>query len=121
MAEAESGSPQREISRGMVAIYKEYLGRGPTKAQTTITEDFAVTILTDALTKVEQRLSVEGKDETVRSIRREFQAAMSRDITRLVEGVTGRKAGAFLSDHDIGTDTAIEFVAFENLSREPRA
>lgn len=115
-AEVGRFSPEREISRGIVAIYKEYLGRGPTRAQTTITDSFVVTVLSDSLTKVEQRLAVEDDDETVRSIRRKFQSAMSHDIIELVERATNRKAGVFLSDHDVPTDTAIEFVTFKDAA-----
>ena len=114
MAETAQATPQREISRGMVAIYKEYFGRGPTQVQTTICDTFVLVVLRDALTKVEQRLAREENSETVRSIRRKFQTAMSREIVELVERVTGRRGASFLSDHDVESDVAIELVLFEN-------
>jgi uncharacterized protein YbcI len=114
MQETATQSPEKEISRGVVATYKEYLGRGATVARTEIGTDHVVTILEDGLTKAERRLISEEEEETVREIRRKFQAAMRRDIIDLVERATGRKAKSFLSDHDVHTDTAVEVVVFES-------
>ncbi len=97
----------------MVAIYKDYLGRGPTTATTTITDGFVATICRDSLTRAEQKLIARGSAELVRSMRRQFQAAMSDEIIRLVEETTGRKAAGFLSDHDVENDIAIETVLLE--------
>ena len=116
----QNGNPEREISRGIVAIYKEYLGRGPTSARTELTEHTAITTLSDALTKAEHSLIERGDGPTVRDMRRKFQAAMRADITTLVEEVTGRKTASFLSDHDTEKDVAVEIVVFEE-ALEPEA
>ena len=108
-----SGNASRDISHGIVAIYKEYLGRGPTTARTTISGDHVVTILDDSLTKAEHTLVQSGEEDTVRGMRRRFQMAMSEDITRLVEEVTGRKGRVMLSDHNVERDIAIEMVVLE--------
>ena len=105
-------SPEKQISRGVVAIYKEYLGRGPTSARTEITAGAATTTLEDCLTKAERSLIEGGEAPTVREIRRKFQEAMRADITILVEGVTGRNTKSFLSDHDTIKDVAVEMVVF---------
>lgn len=122
-AEPENGSlnlmsstavmtPQKEISRGIVAIYKEYLGRGPTTVRTAITDEASITMIEDSLVKAEMSLVNAGEAETVREIRRKFQFAMRDDITSLVERVTGRRCVAFLSDHDTEPDVAVEMVVF---------
>jgi uncharacterized protein YbcI len=108
---------RREISRGIVAIYKDYVGRGPTVARTTINEDHVTTLCTESLTKAELKLVSEGDAETVREIRRKFQGAMQSDIVALVERVMDRKVKSFLSDHDVHTDVAIETVVFVDPSR----
>ena len=108
----ETMTNSKAISRGMVAIYKEYFGRGPTQSQTTISDSHVVVILSDALTVVEQRLAAEGNHETVRGLRRKVQASMSSDMTELVEGITGREVQCLLSDHDVPTDTAAEVLVF---------
>ena len=105
-------SPEKEIARGVVSIYKEYLGRGPTTARTELTDHAAITTLEDSLTRAEQSLIAGGDAPTVREIRRKFQEAMRNDITALVERVTGRTTASFLSDHDAVKDVAVEMVVF---------
>ena len=76
-----SSSPvDRQISRGVVAIYKDYTGRGPTNALTTISDLCSTTLLHDALTKAERKLVEEGDYEMVRALRRRFQDVMGDDI-----------------------------------------
>ena len=104
---------RKAISHGIVAIYKEYFGRGPTESRATISNTHVTVILKDALTVVEQRLAEEGNHETVRGLRRKVQASMSDDMMKLVEEVTGRKVQCLLSDHDVPTDTAAEVLVFE--------
>ncbi len=113
MEATASQSAQKEIARGIVSIYKNYLGRGPTSAKTTISDDHVSTICSQGLTKAEQKLVEKGDFETVRSIRRKFQEAMSADVKELVERVTGRKALTLLSDHDVEQDIAMETVVLE--------
>jgi uncharacterized protein YbcI len=106
----EAGSLARTISRGMVGLYKDYLGRGPIQAKTWLKDDMVVTILHDSLTKAEQKLEETDRSGTVRSIRREFQDAMRDDLITLVEEQTGRSALCLLSDHSPSPDYAVELV-----------
>ena len=112
----ESQSAQKRISRGITSIYKDFLGRGPTYAKTTITDDAAVTTLTNSMTRAEHSLVAKGEAETVREMRRKFQFAMREEITALVESTLNRKCVCFLSDHDTQNDIAVEMVVFV---REP--
>jgi uncharacterized protein YbcI len=105
-------SSEQDISRGVVAIYKSHLGRGPSLAHTDITDAAAVTTLRDSLTLAETKLVARGDGDSVRELRRKFQEAMREDIENLVSEVTGRKAGTFLSDHDVEKDVAVEVVIF---------
>ena len=110
---------RREISRGVVAIYKDYVGRGPTTARTTINDDHVTTLCSGSLTKAELKLVEEGDAETVREIRRKFQSAMRADLIALIERVTGRSAKAFLSDHDVITDVSVETLVFTDAQVMP--
>jgi uncharacterized protein YbcI len=110
-------APQQRISRGIVAIYKSHLGRGPTEAKTEITETGVVTTLRDSLTLAEQKLIEAGDGDSVRELRRKFQAVMREEIIALIEEVTGRDGGSFLSDHDVETDVAVEMVVFASEDR----
>ena len=104
--------PTHDISRGVVAIYKDHTGRGPTDARTEFTATSAVTTVSGSLTKAEHMLVASGRVALVREMRRTFQEAMA-DITNLVETATGRECGTFLSDHDTESDVAVEMVVFK--------
>ena len=65
-----------EISRSMVGLVREYTGRGPTKARTTISRDTVVIVLEDALTKGERKLVESGESEHVLQTRRKVQRMM---------------------------------------------
>ena len=106
------------ISRGVVGIYKDHLGRGPTKAQTSIADGHVIVVLEDGLTRAEQKLLDGGKGKVVRKIRREFQEAMRDEIVGLVEEQTGRKVKCLLSDHSPDPDYAVEVLLLEGPSAE---
>jgi uncharacterized protein YbcI len=101
-------SSEAEISRGMVSIYKDVMGRGPTKARTTIADNIVVTVLEDSLTKGERTLAAQDREEAVRELRRTLQSAMSSEITKLVETTLHREVVCFLSDHSPDPDYAVE-------------
>lgn len=105
-------SREKQVSRGITAIYKDFLGRGPTHTKTVLSDDCALTTLTDSLTRAERVLVESGEADTVREMRRKFQFAMREEITACVEAATNRKCAAFLSDHDPLTDVAVEMVVF---------
>ena len=111
-----NNSSAKEVSHRIVAVYKEYLGRGPTSARTTIADDHVLTVLEDCLTKAERSLVEAGDVETVRTIRRKFQLSMADDITTAVEEVTGRRGRAMLSDPNVVEDVAVEMVVLEGES-----
>jgi uncharacterized protein YbcI len=98
----------REISRAMVALFKEYVGRGPTHARSYVHDDLVVVILQDTMIKAEKTLANEGEEDLVRGVRRVFQGKFREDANSIVERLTGRKVLCFLSDHSIDADVAIE-------------
>lgn len=101
-------SAAQAISAGMVSLYKEYLGRGPTKAHTTIRDDMVVTVLEGSLTKAEQTLQNGDQAESVRGLRRTLQEAMMPPMKRLVEEALQREVVCALSDHCPDPDYAVE-------------
>jgi uncharacterized protein YbcI len=92
----------------MVSIYKNVMGRGPTKARTTIANDMVITVLEDSLTKGERTLAAQDREDTVRELRRNLQSAMSSEMTKLVETTLHREVVCFLSDHSPDPDYAVE-------------
>ena len=101
-------SSASEISSGMVSIYKSVMGRGPTKARTTIANDMVVTVLENSLTKGERTLAEQDRAEAVRELRRNLQAVMSSEMKKLVEMTLHREVLCFLSDHSPDPDYAVE-------------
>jgi uncharacterized protein YbcI len=110
----------RDISRAMVALFKEATGRGPNRARTYVEDSIVVTVLYDTMTKAEKTLKAEHREDTVRDLRRIFQGTFREHAIELVERLTGRKVLAFLSDHAVDPDYAIEaFVLEPGLGEEP--
>lgn len=102
------GSTAQAISRGMVSLYKDHLGRGPMKVRTTVRDDMVVTVLADSLTKAERTLTDSDRVETVRNLRRTLQDAMGSDMKKLVEETLQREVICILSDHSPVPDYAVE-------------
>jgi uncharacterized protein YbcI len=111
--EQRSRALNRDISRALVALFKESTGRGPNRARTYIEDGIVVTVLYDTMTKAEKTLKDEHKEDTVRSLRRIFQGTFRDDAIEIVERLTGRKVVAFLSDHAVDPDYAIEAFVLE--------
>jgi uncharacterized protein YbcI len=109
-------SVSAEISRRAVQLVREYTGRGPTRARTTINRDSVAIVFADTLTKGERSLVARGKEEHVLATRHEYQMVMREDLTRLVEEQTGRKVAAMMSDNHIDPDVAVEFFVLEPIA-----
>jgi uncharacterized protein YbcI len=92
----------------MIALFKAATGRGPTRAQTYVEDGLIVTLLYDTMTKAEQTLKEENKEDTVRSLRRIFQGTFREDAIEVVERLTGRKVLAFLSQAHVDPDITLE-------------
>jgi uncharacterized protein YbcI len=106
--EPNAGNFNREISRAMVALFKEYVGRGPTHARSYVHDDLVVVVLQDTMIKAEKTLADEGEDDLVHGVRRVFQDKFREDANSIIEQLTGRKVLCFLSDHAIEEDVVIE-------------
>jgi uncharacterized protein YbcI len=96
------------ISSGIVGLYREHFGKGPTKAKTYVLDDVVICVLRDGLTTVERTLFAEGRADSVREMRAAFQEAVADKFKSVVENLTGRKVVAFLSQAHVNPDLAIE-------------
>jgi uncharacterized protein YbcI len=113
MSPSELNAERREIARGVVAIYKQHLGRGAVNARTLVSDNVVTVLCEGGMTLAERKLVADGRGDAVRSIRRELQAVMEDDIRALVERSLGRESASFLSDHDVERDIAIEVVVLK--------
>ena len=109
----EEGTLARDLARAMVALFKEYVGRGPTYARAYVEDGLIAIVLKDTMIKAEKTLADEGEEDLVRGVRRVFQGKFREDAIEIVENLTGRKVKAFLSDHAIDPDIAIEAFVLE--------
>lgn len=102
--------------------FREYTGRGPTKARTVINKDTVAIVLADTLTKGERSLVGMGEEEHVLHTRRSYQQLMRDDLVNLVEDLSGRTVDAFFSANHIEPDYAVEFfllTPFPDAQAEP--
>jgi uncharacterized protein YbcI len=102
------GNVSRDVSRAMVALFKEYVGRGPTHARAHVLDDLIVVVMRDTMIEAEKTLAEEGEETLVRGIRRVFQGKFGGEARAEVERLTGRRVVAFLSDHEVEQDVVIE-------------
>jgi uncharacterized protein YbcI len=107
------GEINAAISRSIVRLHREYLGRGPTKARTSIRDNTVVVLMEDTLTKAERSLIADGKQDEVLATRHSFQMTMRSDMVAAVEQATGRSVIAFMSDNHVEPDLACEIFVLE--------
>ena len=114
------GSPDGElnaaITRAVVRIHSQYVGRGPTRAQTFYRGPVVVTVMENAMTKAEQSLVNDGELETVLGMRQKFQRTMRNDLVSEIERITGRKVVAFMSDNHVEPDLAAELFVLDGAA-----
>jgi uncharacterized protein YbcI len=108
------GDDLAEITNGIVRLFSEYYGRGPTRAKTYMLENrYVVTVLRDTMTTVERTLAERGEQDMVRRVRLTFQEAMAASFKGVVEGVLGRRVEAYHSQILIEPDVGFEFFMLE--------
>jgi uncharacterized protein YbcI len=101
------------ISNAVVKLLREYTGRGPTRARTTIRDNVVLVVLEQTLTKGERSLVAKGRGEKVLEIRHEFQKAMQEESKSKVAKLSGRKVTAMLSANHIEPDIAAEIYVLD--------
>jgi uncharacterized protein YbcI len=108
------GLELQEVTNAMVRLYKELLGRGPTKARTDYAgPDTLIATVQNSLTAPERTMLNLEEHERVREIRMFFQYANRKDFTETVEEITGRKVWAFVSGIDTDRDVSAEVFYLE--------
>src|SRR5215203_4339587 len=104
-----TGLAMVELSNGMVRLYKDLFGRGPTKARTNYAgPDIIVSTLENSLTRPERNMAAAGDHERLRDLRTYFQYQAEDEFRAVVERVTGRTVRAFVSGMDTRQDVASE-------------
>ena len=96
------------VSDGMVALLKEFYGRGPTQAKTYYHDDLVVCLLRGGFTRVEQTLLDGGRGHAVIQQRMEFQQVMRERFEAVIEHATGRHVIGFMSGNQQDPDMICE-------------
>ena len=96
------------ISDGMVALLKEFYGRGPTRAKSYYEDDLVVCVLRGGFSRVEETLLAGGRGPAVIQQRMEFQEVMRARFTGVIENATGRPVIGFMSGNQQDPDLMCE-------------
>jgi uncharacterized protein YbcI len=112
MAAKTSTQPQGEqlaaISNMVVAIYADYLGRGPTKARTYATDGVVTCLLEDTLTRAEQSLIDSGRESAVLEVRNSLQETMRDELVKAMEKLTESRVRAMISGTQLDPDVTTQ-------------
>jgi uncharacterized protein YbcI len=96
------------ISDGMVALLKEFYGRGPTRTKSYYEDDLVVCVLRGGFSRVEQTLLDGGRGAAVIQQRMEFQEVMRDRFTGVIQDATGRQVIGFMSGNQQHPDMMCE-------------
>jgi uncharacterized protein YbcI len=108
------GEQLAAVTNGIVQLFREYYGRGPTKAKSYfLDERIVVCVLEDTMTTVEQTLVKNGNKDMVRQVRLTFQEAMADEFKGVVERALGRRVAAYHSQLTMEPDIGFEFFVLE--------
>src|SRR5919199_1547457 len=78
MPQEPGGSVRAALANAMVGMKKQYYGRGPTAAKAWILDDYVFVAMEGGLTRNEETLLEDGKQDVVRSYRLSFQETVAR-------------------------------------------
>src|ERR1700685_4140179 len=96
------------ISDGMVALLKEFYGRGPTRAKSYYEDDLVVCVLRGGFSRGEETLLAGGRGHAVIQQRMEFQEVMRERFAKVIESATGQRVIGFMSGNQQDPDLMCE-------------
>ncbi len=96
------------ISDGMVALLKEFYGRGPSRTKSYYQDDLVVCLLRGGFSQVEQTLLEGGRGSAVIQQRMEFQDLMRDRFEAVIKAATGRDVIGFMSGNQQDPDIMCE-------------
>jgi uncharacterized protein YbcI len=106
--ERSHGDVLTAISDGMVALLKEFYGRGPTRTKSYYADDLVVCLLRGGFSRVEQTLLEGGRGPAVIHQRMEFQELMRQRFEAVIVEATGRPVIGFMSGNQQHPDMMCE-------------
>jgi uncharacterized protein YbcI len=114
-AGAQAGEQLAAVTNGIVKLFRDYYGRGPTKAKSYILDDrIVVCVLEDTMTRVEKTLVDNGHSGKVREVRLAFQEAMAHEFKQCVREAMRREVLAYHSQLTFEPDLGFEFFVLDS-------
>ncbi len=104
------------ISRAIVAIHKEFLGKGPVRSRAHLSGDVLIVVLEGGYLRGEQTLQERGHVEEVVSSRHAMQDALKEEYKQAVETIVGRSVRSFMSTADPVEDLQAEIFVLQPAS-----
>ena len=105
-----AGEQLAAVTNGIVRLFRDYYGRGPTKAKSYVLDDrILVCVLEETMTTVERTLVEQGLGDKVREVRLHFQEAMAEEFKGTVSEALGRPVLAYHSQLTLEPDIGFEF------------
>ena len=96
-----------KLATAIVKNYRDRFGRGPTTARAHVGRDYALIILGQAQTEVEQSLVAEGEKDSVELLRRRIRQLAANEFSETTEEIVGRKVLAMLGDHNADANVSV--------------
>jgi uncharacterized protein YbcI len=117
-----AGEQLAAVTNGIVKLYREYYGRGPTRAKSYVLDDrIVLCVLEETMTKVERTLTENGHGKKVREVRLTFQEAMAEEFKSCVAECMGRNVLAYHSQLTLDPDIGFEFFVLDSMPARPRS
>jgi uncharacterized protein YbcI len=113
LPDEQGGSLRSALANAMVGMKKQYYGKGPTAAKAWILDDYVFVAMEGGLTRNEETLLADGKEDLVRAYRRSFQETMSETTMKAVTELTGRRVLTYHSQIMFGPTRAFEIFVLE--------
>jgi uncharacterized protein YbcI len=106
-AENDHGKLRGAISNDLVALHRQYFGKGPDRAKTYLFGRVVVCVMYGGYTVIERALYQGGREEVVRLQRAELQDSAGPSLRSAIQRLTGCRVVGFVAgshnDPDITT------------------
>ncbi|MGB3204912.1 MAG: DUF2294 domain-containing protein [Crinalium sp.] len=97
------GQLERTLSQSIQALYRNELGHQPSKITCQIFDSKIAIILENSLTKPEQLLAENGKEDLAEQLRSDLEEVIQPQIKALIEEIVGIDVIDLLSDSKLDT------------------
>jgi uncharacterized protein YbcI len=111
---SRAGEQLAAVTNGIVKLFSDYYGRGPTKAKSYLLDDrIVVCVLEETMTTVERTLADNGHGDKVREVRLKFQETMAAEFMGVVSQAMERKVLTYHSQLTLDPDLGFEFFVLD--------